>query len=93
MKPTRIIEDVVRRVHEAIPVEEIGEDLRRNVAEMVGAALSRMDLVTREEFEAELAVLEEAKARIEALEERVREIEAARTASAPGPGPAPGPDA
>ena len=93
MKPTRIIEDVVRRVHEAIPVEEIGEDLRRNVAEMVGAALSRMDLVTREEFEAELAVLEEAKARIEALEERVREIEAARTASAPGPAPAPGPDA
>lgn len=93
MKPTRIIEDVVRRVHEAIPVEEIGEDLRRNVAEMVGAALSRMDLVTREEFEAELAALEEAKARIEALEERVREIEAARTASAPGPAPAPGPDA
>lgn len=93
MKPTRIIEDVVRRVHEAIPVEEIGEDLRRNVAEMAGAALSRMDLVTREEFEAELAALEEAKARIEALEERVREIEAARTASAPGPAPAPGPDA
>ena len=93
MKPTRIIEDVVRRVHEALPVEEIGEDLRRNVAEMVGAALSRMDLVTREEFEAELALLEEAKARIEALEERVREIEAARTASAPGPGPAPAPDA
>ena len=84
MKPTRIVEDVIRRVHEAIPVEEIGEDLRRNVAEMVGAAISRMDLVTRGEFEIELAVLEEAKRRIEALEERVREIEAARSASPPG---------
>ena len=84
MKPTRIVEDVIRRVHEAIPVEEIGEDLRRNVAEMVGAAISRMDLVTRGEFEIELAVLEEAKRRIEALEERVREIEAAGSASPPG---------
>ena len=84
MKPTRIVEDVIRRVHEAIPVEEIGEDLRRNVAEMVGAAISRMDLVTRGEFEIELAVLEEAKRRIEALEERVREIEAAGSSSPPG---------
>ena len=83
MKPTRIVEDVIRRVHEAIPVEEIGEDIRRNVAEMVGAAISRMDLVTRGEFEIELAVLEEAKRRIEALEERVREIEAAGSASPP----------
>ena len=83
MKPTRIVEDVIRRVHEAIPVEALGEDLRRNVAEMVGAALSRMDLVTRDEFEVELAVLEEAKARIENLEQRIREIEAARSVSPP----------
>ena len=83
MKPTRIVEDVIRRVHEAIPVEALSEDLRRNVAEMVGAAVSRMDLVTRDEFEVELAVLEEAKSRIENLEQRIREIEAARSASPP----------
>ena len=84
MKPTRIVEDVIRRVHEALPVDQIGEDLRRNVAEMVGAAISRMDLVTREEFDAQLALLEDAKARVEALEKRVREIEAAGSASPPG---------
>ena len=84
MKPTRIVEDVIRRVHEALPVEAIGEDLRRNVAEMAGAAISRMDLVTREEFDAQLALLEDAKARVEALEKRVREIEAAGSASPPG---------
>lgn len=83
MKPTRIVEDVIRRVHEALPVDQIGEDLRRNVAEMVGAAISRMDLVTREEFDAQLALLEDAKARVEALEKRVREIEAAGSASPP----------
>ena len=84
MKPTRIVEDVIRRVHEALPVEAIGEDLRRNVAEMAGAAISRMDLVTREEFDAQLALLEDAKARVEALEKRVRAIEAAGPASPPG---------
>ena len=84
VKPTRIVEDVIRRVHEALPVEAIGEDLRRNVAEMAGAAISRMDLVTREEFDAQLALLEDAKARVEALEKRVREIEAAGSASPPG---------
>ena len=76
MKPTRIIEDVIRRVHEAVPVEEIGEDLRRNVAEAVGAALARMDVVTREELDAHLETLADAQARMEALQERIEAIEA-----------------
>ena len=76
MKPTRLIEDVIRRVHEALPVEEIGEDLRRNIAEAIGATLARMDVVTREEFDAHLETLAEARARMEALEERIEAIEA-----------------
>ena len=76
MKPTRIIEDVIRRVHEAVPMEEIGEDLRRNVAEAVGAALARMDVVTREELDAHLETLADAQARMAALEERIAAIEA-----------------
>ena len=76
MKPTRIIEDVIRRVHEAVPMEEIGEDLRRNVAEAVGAALARMDVVTREELDAHLETLADVQARMEALQERIEAIEA-----------------
>ncbi len=76
MKPTRIIEDVVRRVNEAVPVEQIGEDLRRNLEEAIGAALSRMDVVTREELCEHLETLAEAQARMEALEERIAAIEA-----------------
>ncbi len=76
MKPTRIIEDVIRRVHEAVPMEEIGEDLRRNVAEAVGAALARMDVVTREELDAHLETLADTQARMEALQERIEAIEA-----------------
>ena len=76
MKSTRIIEDVIRRVHEAVPMEEIGEDLRRNVAEAVGAALARMDVVTREELDVHLEALADAEARIEALRERIEALEA-----------------
>ena len=76
VKPTRIIEDVIRRVNEAVPMEEIGEDLRRNIAEAVGAALARMDVVTREELDGHLETLADAQARMEALEERIEAIEA-----------------
>lgn len=74
--PTRIIEDVIRRVREAVPVEEIGDDLRRNLEEAIGAALARMDVVTREELDGHLETLAEAQARMKALEKRVEAIEA-----------------
>ena len=74
--PTRIIEDVIRRVREAVPVEEIGDDLRRNLEEAIGAALARMDVVTREELDEHLETLAEAQARMQALEERIEAIEA-----------------
>lgn len=80
--PTRIIEDVIRRVREAVPVEEIGDDLRRNLEEAIGATLARMDVVTREELDGHLETLAEAQARMKALEERIEAIEArAGTAS------------
>ena len=63
-------------MHEAVPVEEIGEDLRRNIEEAIGAALARMDVVTREELVGHLETLAEAQARVKALEERIEAIEA-----------------
>lgn len=75
MKTVRIVEDVVRRVHEAMPLPELGEDLRRNVGEAIGAALERADLVTREEFEVQLELLAEAQERVRALEARIEAIE------------------
>ena len=84
VKPTRIIEDAVRRVNEALPVDEIGEDLRRNIAEAVSATLARMNIVTREELEEHLETLAEAQARMEALEERIEAIESGTSGPATG---------
>ena len=43
---------------------------------MLRSSLARLDLVTRDEFDAQLKVLERARARLVALEERVKALEA-----------------
>lgn len=60
-------------------------DLEKNMKAFMGQAFNRMDLLTRDEFDTQLALLERALARIAALEHRVQELEAqvsANTASA-----------
>lgn len=46
------------------------------VKQVLQSALSRMDLVTREEFDAQAAVLQRTRAKVEALEARLEALEA-----------------
>jgi len=55
------------QIRELVPRQELKSALQ--------AALDRMDLVTREEFDAQSAVLQRTRARLEALEDRVAELE------------------
>lgn len=51
-------------------------DLEKNMKAFMGQAFNRMDLLTRDEFDSQVAVLERALARVAALEQRVQELEA-----------------
>jgi len=53
------------------------QDLEKNLRVALDATLRKMNLVTREEFEVQCAVLEHTRARLEALEAKVAAIEAA----------------
>ena len=53
-------------------------DLQANFREVLSAGLRRMDLVTREEFDAQRAVLARTRELVGALEARVAELEAER---------------
>lgn len=53
------------------------QDLEKNLRIALESALRRMNLVTREEFEVQSAVLERTRARLEALEAQVANLEAA----------------
>lgn len=50
-------------------------DIEKNAKALVGALCEKMDLVTREDFEIQVALLERAQARIKALETRLAALE------------------
>ncbi|TAL83774.1 MAG: accessory factor UbiK family protein [Candidimonas sp.] len=50
-------------------------DIERNVKAMMAQTFSRLDLITREEFDVQAGLLERALARIDALEARVKTLE------------------
>lgn len=77
----RRLEEVVERVQRALPadVANLGEDVKRNVQAAIEASLRRMDIVTREEFDIQSAVLARTREQLEQLERRLADLEAGRT--------------
>lgn len=55
------------------------EDIEHNIKALVGSALSKFELVTRDEFDAQVAVLKHTRERLEALEKKVEELEKSDT--------------
>ena len=72
------IDDIARRLFEAVPpaLRSMGQDLEGNFRAVLRSSLARLDLVTRDEFDAQLKVLERARGRLAVLEERVKALEA-----------------
>jgi BMFP domain-containing protein YqiC len=72
------LDDLARRIGESMPkgLQVLHEDINRSVRAAIEAALGRLDLVTREEFDVQAAVLARTRARLEALEAQVAEMEA-----------------
>jgi BMFP domain-containing protein YqiC len=52
------------------------KDIERNVKSMMTQGFSKLDLVTREEFDVQTQVLAKTRGKLEALELRVAELEA-----------------
>lgn len=50
-------------------------DVEKNLKAFMGQTFNRMDLLTRDEFDTQVALLERALARVAALEHRVQELE------------------
>ena len=71
------IENIARKLAEAVPegLRSVREDLENNFRSVLSASLSKLDLVTREEFEVQEAVLAKTRQKLEALEARLKEME------------------
>jgi hypothetical protein len=76
-QPHNFIDDLTRQLRDVLPegLATAREDLDDILRASIAAALSRMDLVTREEFDVQAAVLARTREKLEALSRRLQELE------------------
>ena len=77
-KSTRFsLEDLARQLAESVPqnLKSLGQDLERNFKTLLQSGIERMELVSREEFDLQRAVLDRTRAKLEQMETRLSELE------------------
>ncbi|MFJ2992199.1 accessory factor UbiK family protein [Pandoraea sp. NPDC087047] len=77
MKPNEILQDMQAKVSEMLK-QSPAKDIERNVKSLLNQGFTKLDLVTREEFDVQAQVLARTREKLEALEKRVAELESQR---------------
>lgn len=72
------IDDLARKLSDLVPpgLKDARADLEQNFKSTLQAGLARLDLVTREEFEVQRAVLLRTREKLEAIERQLAALEA-----------------
>lgn len=73
----RFIDDLARRLAAAVPpgLNALRRDLEDNFKAVLQSGLTRLDLVSRQEFDVQAAVLRRTREKLEALEARLAKLE------------------
>ncbi|MCB5197022.1 accessory factor UbiK family protein [Deefgea salmonis] len=74
MLKDKFFDEISNKFSEAIAASP-AKDIEKNVRAMMGSAFSKMDLVTREEFEIQQEVLARTRETLTQMEARVTELE------------------
>jgi BMFP domain-containing protein YqiC len=71
------LDELARKLTDALPggFKELRDDAQRNLRAALSALLAKMELVTREDFDIQSAVLARTREKVEQLEKRVAELE------------------
>jgi BMFP domain-containing protein YqiC len=71
------IDELARRLADSVPkgLRSVKDDLEKNFRSVLQSGLGKLDLVTREEFEVQEAVLARTRQKLESLEERLQTME------------------
>jgi ubiquinone biosynthesis accessory factor UbiK len=74
---TTKLDELARRLAESVPesLRSFGRDLEGNFKAVLQAQLAKLDLVSRQEFDVQAALLARTQEKLAALEMRLQEIE------------------
>ena len=72
------LDELARRLADAVPptLRDLGRDLEKNFKAVLQAQLAKLDLVSRNEFDVQAALLARTQAALAAMEARLKDIEA-----------------
>ena len=82
MLKDKFFDDIASRISDAI-ANSPAKDVEKNVRAMMSSAFTKMDLVTREEFDIQQEVLARSREKLSELEARVLELEQRLTGGNP----------
>jgi BMFP domain-containing protein YqiC len=71
------LDDLAKRLADSVPesLRAFGRDLEGNFKAVLQAQLAKLDLVTRQDFDVQAAILERTQAKLTAIEARLKELE------------------
>ncbi|WP_020394756.1 accessory factor UbiK family protein [Thiolinea disciformis] len=77
------LDEMMKKFSDMLPenIRNTQQDIEKNVRSLFESGLQKMNLVTREEFDIQSAVLQRTREKLEALEARVAQMENAHAAS------------
>lgn len=75
------LDDLARRLADAVPpgLAALKNDLQQNFKAVLQSGLTKLDLVSRQEFDIQAGVLRRSRERLEELEARIAALEANKT--------------
>lgn len=73
----KLLDDLAERLAGTVPggLQILQDDLHKSLRAVLESGLSRLNLVTREEFEVQATVLARTRAKLEQLEKQIQELE------------------
>ncbi|MES2217592.1 MAG: accessory factor UbiK family protein [Pseudomonadota bacterium] len=77
MQVNQFLKDLTERLSNALPehLQTIKKDWEKNAQSILNAAFNKLEIITREEFDAQTKVLARTRQKITALETRIAELE------------------
>lgn len=79
MLDPKSLDEMARKLAQNLPpgIREFQQEIEKNMRATLQSMFSRLDLITREEFDAQAKVLARTRAQLETLESRLAAVEAA----------------